>query len=201
MELKHDDIASAQALDDLLVFADDALAGDGRDDLEIAVRAGLPHPGNHGFVHIERHALFQTPANDGQRLLGAAREAVERQDEDAHHEDREPAEPAGAPRSGTRLKTRAKRGANRVGLGDVGLNRRGHDGADLQGLHRAGVRVSPGLTPARRGHVIRRDFDDQGRMRHDVEPAVQAADETNLKEAVFEARRIRREAIQGMSPC
>jgi hypothetical protein len=51
-----------------------------------------------------------------------------------------------------------------------------------------------------RSHVIRRNFDNQGRMGHHIEPSLQAADETNLKKAVFETRRIRRDAIQGMSP-
>jgi hypothetical protein len=56
------------------------------------------------------------------------------------------------------------------------------------------------MTPMSRSHVIRRNFDNQGRMGHHIEPSLQAADETNLKKAVFETRRIRRDAIQGMSP-
>ena len=42
----------------------------------------------------------------------------------------------------------AKSRADRVGLGHVGLHRRGHDGTRLKRFHGAGVKISP-LLPQR----------------------------------------------------
>ncbi len=68
VELRTTPALASERLEEFFVFADDALARDGGDDFERAFAAGLAHPGNDGFIHVERHAFFQAPAQAAAEL-------------------------------------------------------------------------------------------------------------------------------------
>ncbi len=46
--------------------------------------AGLAHPGDDGFVDVEGHAFLQAPAQQRESFIGAARQRIERQNENAN---------------------------------------------------------------------------------------------------------------------
>ena len=54
-----------RALRALLIFTNDPLSRDCRDDFEISALVGLTRPRQHGFLHVEWHAFFNRQRSNG----------------------------------------------------------------------------------------------------------------------------------------
>ena len=160
--------------------------------------AFLAHPGNDGFVDIEGHALFEPPAQQGQGIVRAARQIIERQNENAHAR-------VGNQKSHWRaggwdvVEDAAQSRAHTVGLRDVGFHGRSHyrpDGSDSTDDF---LQMAANLSPSRRGNMLAGNFDGDAGMRHLVQPGVNAANQTDLIELLFQTFAAA-EISQGKSP-
>ncbi len=157
----------SQRLDKFFVLADDALASDGGDDFETALPPFLAHPRDHGFLDVEGHAFFESPAQQGQGVGGAARQIVEGQNEDAHAGIRNQ---QGHVRtgSGNAIEYAAQSRAHGIGLRDIGLHGRRHDGSGGEQLNGNFVQVPANFSPSRRRHVLAGNLHDESGVRHFV---------------------------------
>ena len=177
---------SPERLNDLLVFPDNRLPRYGDDHFQISFAPVLPIPGNDGLVHVKGHALFQSPAQERQGLLGVSRQVVERQYENTHNQVRDQQRDGRAPVRNPREYAAQSR-ANHFGLRDVGFNRGRHYRPQRQRFDRDTIELPQALAPASCRHVLAGNLDDQRRMRHRVKPAVNAPDQSYAVELVRDA--------------
>ena len=97
---------------------------------------------------------------------------------------------------GNAIQDFAQDGADGIGLHDVGIHRRSHDGAWGQRLNGVRFQMAARRGPMRRGNVRGGDFHDAGGMWHSVQPALQSLHRSQLEELAGQAGG----ASQGKSP-
>src|ERR1700676_1222380 len=166
-----------------LVFADDAQAREGGDDVDAFFARGLPHVGDERFVDFKGYALLQLPAKHGIGFRFRAWKVVEVLNEDADHRVRQNQRDA--------LVFGAQAGAHRGdsglesgGIDDVGFDRRGDKSARWKNLDAVTVHTA-GPRPTGAGDAGQAYFNGQGRMRGGIEPAGDAAYEIAFVDALM----------------
>ncbi len=89
---QNDARTESQIFRERFVFTDDAKTAECGDDIHTAFARRLAHVRDERLIHFERNALFQLPAQHGDRFLRGARKLIEVLDEHANdrvgHQDR-----------------------------------------------------------------------------------------------------------------